>query len=117
MMGEQVRWQGVGRWLSFAVAALLVIVAIPSFVTDDPAVGWNIFLGLLLFGVIASGNRRAPLLLLVLLGLMVVRLLVALVAERNIIAAVTDGVLLIPLFFAWQDLRRQAALIDGDEPK
>jgi hypothetical protein len=116
MMADQVRWQGVGRWLSFAAAALLVIVAIPSFATNDAAVGWNIFLGLLLFGVVASGNRFAPLLLLVLLALMVLRLLVALVADRNIIAAVTDGVLLIPLFFAWRDLRRQAAISDQRGP-
>jgi hypothetical protein len=115
-MGEQVSWQGVGRWLSFAAAALLIIVAIPNFATNDAAVGWNIFLGLLLFGAVASGYRRAPLLLLVLLGLMVLRLLVALTVERNVIEAVADGVLLILLFFGWQDLRRQSALIDENGP-
>jgi hypothetical protein len=111
-MGEQVSWRGVGRWLSFAVAALLIIVAIANFGTNDAAVGWDIFLGLLLFGAVASGYRRAPLLLLVLLGLMALRLFVALAVERNIIEAVSGGVLLILLFFAWQDLRRQSALID-----
>lgn len=111
-MGEQVSWRGVGRWLSFAVAALLIIVAIANFGTNDAAVGWDIFLGLLLFGAVASGYRRAPLLLLVLLGLMALRLFVALAVERNIIEAVSGGVLVILLFFAWQDLRRQSALID-----
>jgi lysylphosphatidylglycerol synthetase-like protein (DUF2156 family) len=117
MMGEQVRWQGVGRWFSYAVAALLVIIAIPSFATNDAAAGWNIFLGLLLFGGVASGSRRAPLLLLVLIGLMLLRVLVALAAERNVVEAVGDGILLILLFFAWQDLRRQALLVVEHEPE
>ena len=116
MMDEQVRWRGLGRWLSFAVAALLVIAAIPDFATDDAAAGWNIFLGLLLFGVIASGSRRAPLLLLVLLGLMVVRLISALAVERTIISGVTNGAPLLLLFVAWLDLRKQAALMIAEGP-
>lgn len=117
MMGDQVRWQGAGRWLSFAVAALLVILAVPSLETDDAAVGWNVFLGLLLFGAVASGYRRAPLVLLVLFCLMLLRLVVAMAIEQNIIASATDGVLLIPLFFAWQDLKRQSALLNQQAPE
>ena len=116
-MSEDIRWEGAGKWLSFAVAALLVVVAIPSIATNNPAAGWNIFLGLLLFGFVASGNRRAPALVLALLGLMVLRLVVALTVQRNVIEAAGDGVLLIPLFFAWRDLKRQAELMKERGPE
>ena len=116
-MSEDIRWEGAGKWLSFGVAALLVLVAIPSIATNDPAAGWNIFFGLLLFGVVASGNRRAPALVLALLGLMVLRLVLALAAQRNVIEAAGDGVLLIPLFFAWRDLRWQADLMKKRGPE
>jgi len=115
-MGDDVRWRGPGRWLSFGVSALLIVASIPAVAVDDASAGWNIFLGLLLFGVIASGNRRALLLAGVLTALMAVRLVLALVAQRNIIGAVSDAVILILLVFAWQDLRRQAATDQDGRP-
>lgn len=116
MMDEQVQWRGVGRWLSFFVAALLVIAAIPNLPKNDAAAGWNIFLGLLLFGVVASGNRRAPLFLVVLIGLLALRLIFALANEGTLISAVTNLVPLLLLLVAWVDLRKQAAIIDAKEP-
>src|SRR5438270_1359484 len=113
-MDEQVHWRGMGRWLSFVVAALLIVAAVPNFATNDAAAGWNIFLGLLLFGAVASGSRRAPLLVMVLVGLMALRSIIAVAAERSAIGALLSAVLFICLFFAWRDLRRQAALIEKE---
>ena len=73
-----IKWIGWGRWLSFALSALLLLGGALD-LNQEAAAGWNIFLGLLLFGVIASGHRKAPLLALVLTGLMAVRLLFAII--------------------------------------
>jgi len=64
--------------------------------------------------VIASGNWRAPLLLLVLLGLMVLRPVLALAAGRTAISALTNSVPLLLLFGAGLDLRKEAALINAE---
>jgi hypothetical protein len=116
-MSDQVHWRGVGRWLSFAVAVLLVVLSIPAFATDDASAGWNIFLGLLLFGFIASGHRRAPLMIGIIAALTALRLIVALAIERNAIGAIVEALLLILLFVAWQDIRRQAASLDSEAPQ
>jgi hypothetical protein len=111
-MDEQVRWHGIGRWLSFAVAAVFLLLAIPDFATDDPAAGWNIFLGLLLFGATAAGSRRAPLLLLMLTLLMVLRITLGFIGGHfSLIDAVGNTFLLIGLVAAWLDLRKQSTLI------
>jgi hypothetical protein len=109
MTNEQHCWRGTARWLSFAVAGVFVIAAIPQVLANDAAAGWNIFLGLLLFGAIASGNRRAPLLVLVLTTLMVLRSGLALVG-REFGGAATSAVLALLLAVAWRGLWRQAAL-------
>ena len=109
MEAEEIHWRGVGRWVCFAVAFLFVVVAIPYVMTNEAAAGWNISLGLLLFGVIASGSRRAPLLVAILVGLNIVRIVEALVVEHSATGAATAGVVVLLLVFAWRDLRQQAA--------
>jgi hypothetical protein len=116
-MSGQVGWSGTGRWLSFTVAALLILFSIPSIAADDASAGWNIFLGLLLFGFVASGHRRAPMMIGVVTALTALRLIVGLVVERSAIEAIADALLLTLLFFAWQDIRRQAATLDGEAPQ
>jgi hypothetical protein len=116
-MSDQVHWRGVGRWLSFAVAVLLIVISIPAVASDDPGVGWNIFLGLLLFGFVASGHRRAPLMVGVVTALTAVRLVAALVVQRNVNLLAWETLLLILLVFAWRDIRRQAALLDNEAPE
>jgi hypothetical protein len=116
-MTDQLHWRGIGRWLSFAVAALLIILSIPAFATDDASAGWNIFLGLLLFGFIASGHRRAPLMVGIIASLTALRLIVALAVERNAIGAIAEALLLILLFVAWQDITRQAAALNSEAPQ
>ena len=115
-MSEQVHWQGLGRWLSFAVAVLLVVLSIPAFATDDASAGWNIFLGLLLFGFIASGHRRAPVMVGVIAALTALRLIVGLVIERNLVGAIAEALLLLLLLVAYWDIRRQAASLDREAP-
>jgi hypothetical protein len=112
-MDEQVRWHGTGRWLSFAVAALFILLAIPDFANDDPAAGWNIFLGLLLFGVMAAGSRRAPLVVLVLTLLMVLRITLSFIGGHfSPIDAVANVLVMVALVVAWLDLRKQATLMN-----
>ena len=112
-MSDQVHLRGIGRWLSFAVAALLVALSIPAFATDDASAGWNIFLGLLLFGFVASGHRRAPLMVGVVAALTALRLIVGLVVERSATVAIANALLLILLLIAWRDIRGQAAAVDS----
>lgn len=112
-MHKHFRWQGLGRWLSFAIAALFVAAAIPNIVANHPAGGWNLFLGLLLFGVVASGSRRAPSLVLVLIGLTVLRFLLLMINEWKGVDLVVNGLAVVALLIAWQDLRKQAAALNG----
>lgn len=112
-MDEQVRWHGTGRWLSFAVAAVFILLAIPDIANDNPAAGWNIFLGLLLFGAMAAGSRRAPLLLLVLTLLMVLRITLSFIGGHfRPIDAVGNMLVLVGLVVAWLDLRKQSTLMN-----
>jgi len=107
----EIAWTGLGKWLSFLSAAILILVAVP-FVLDRAAAaraGWNIFLGLLLFGVIASGNRRAPLLALALAVLMAARVAVAVAIGPDGFADIGLPLLLCATTaLAAYDLRKQA---------
>lgn len=109
-------WSGLGKWLSSAAALLLILRAVPWIF--DPqrgaAAGWNIFLGLLLFGAIASRNARAPAIAAAIAMLMVVRLGVGLAAGADALDMGVDGVLLLLIGAAAYDLRKQrAALPEG----
>jgi hypothetical protein len=107
----EIAWTGLGKWLSFLSAAVLILVAMP-FVLDRAGgvrAGWNIFLGLLLFGVTASGNRRAPLLALALAILMVVRVIVAIALGSDAFVDIAPALLLcVTTGLAAYDLRKQA---------
>jgi len=70
-------WSGWGRWLSFVAGTLLIVLSLPLILTNSAAAGWNIFLGLLLLGAVASGNERAPLIAIILSAIMVLRIIVA----------------------------------------
>jgi hypothetical protein len=109
IMDEQVRWRGVGRWLSFTIGGVFLLAAIPHFAADDPAAGWNIFLGLLLFGAMAAGSRRAPSVLLVLAVVMVVRIVLAFMrGHLALIDGLGNVLVLVALLVAWFDLRKQS---------
>lgn len=111
-MDDQVHWRGVGRWLSFVAAGLLMLISTPAVFSHafGATAGWNIFLGLLLIGGIASGHRKAPLLAGVLCALMLFRLILSLVAGSMIDAAF-NLLLLGMLLAVWQSLRKQAAVL------
>lgn len=108
----EIRWAGWGRWLSFLVSALLILLAVPYVMDyrEGAAAGWNIFLGLLLFGAIASGNRHASTLTLVLVGLMAIRLTLATLIGASIFMIASNLLLLILVSMAAYDLRRQSLL-------
>ena len=110
MAGDSdITWAGWGRRLSFALSALLLLGGALD-LNQEAVAGWNIFLGLLLFGVSASGHRKAPLLALVLTGLMVLRLLFAAVMYGPNAVRVIVSVLPLALAAgAAYDLRKQAA--------
>jgi hypothetical protein len=108
MAGGQLQWQGMGRWLSFAVAAALIVASVPDVLENNSAAGWNLFLGLLLLGAVASGNRQAPLLLGVLTALMALRLVIGLAVERDVARVIPDVILLVAVACAWLQIRRQA---------
>jgi len=112
---REIEWKGWGRWLSFATSALLILIAVP-FVFDHGLgsyAGWNIFLGLLLFGTITSGNRKAPLLALILTGLMALRLVVGIVSGSNVIEVVMGLLMLAMTTGAAYDLRKQVTSANG----
>jgi hypothetical protein len=88
---DEIDWSGPGRWLSFASSGLMILIAVP-FVFDQgqgAIAGWNIFLGLLLFGAVASGNKEAPLIATIIAVLMVVRLLSLFVIGWDTFGALT----------------------------
>lgn len=75
MEENQIEWAGAGRWLSFAGSALLVLSGIPAILGSSGGItaGWNIFLGLLLFGSVASGSKFAPKAAIIVAALMLLR--------------------------------------------
>lgn len=113
-------WSGLGKWLSSAAALLLILRAVPWIF--DPqrgaAAGWNIFLGLLLFGAVASRNARAPAIGAAIAMLMAVRLGVGIAAGADPLDIGVEGVLLLLIGAAAYDLRKQrAALPEGQAPR
>ena len=109
MKGEQEHvWRGSGRWLSFVAAALLILLSIPLVVLNMAAVGWNIFLGLLLFAAVASGHPKAPLIATILSVVMAIRLVLTLASGAVALdIAVGAGLLVLTSAAAFQ-LRQQA---------
>jgi hypothetical protein len=112
-MGEktEIRWRGSGRWLSFVLAGLLIVLSIPLVFdrVNGAAAGWNIFLGLLLFGTIASNQPKAPVLALIMTGLMGLRFLLAVVFHPELFGLALTGFSLTLAAAATYDLRKQAA--------
>lgn len=101
-------WTGWGRWLSYAVAALLIVYSISLVVLNEPAAGWNIFLALLLFAAVASGHKRAPGVAVVLTVLMALRFGVTLMSGTMTLDIVITGTLFVLSAAAAYHLRRQA---------
>jgi hypothetical protein len=110
MNGEQEHvWAGRGRWLSFVVAALLIVLSIPFVLLNMATAGWNIFLGLLLFGAVASGNRTAPLIAIILCVILAIRLVLGIATGAAVLDIAVGGGLLLLSSAAAFHLRRQAA--------
>jgi hypothetical protein len=108
--GEQEHvWTGSGRWLSFVVAALLILLSIPLVVLNMAAAGWNIFLALVLFAAVASGHPKAPLIAIILSVVMAIRLVLTLASGAAAMdIAVGAGLVVLTSAAAYQ-LRQQAA--------
>lgn len=109
---QNTTWTGLGRWLLIGLGIMLIFLAIPLVFSREngAAAGWNIFLGLLAIGAIASGNRKAPLLALILAALMAIRLIVAIIAGASGLVLAGSLVLLAIAAGAALDLRKQARL-------
>jgi hypothetical protein len=109
-MDEQVEWTGYGRWLSIVGGAVLLLSGIPLVFSSSngAAAGWNIFLGLLLFGAIASGSKSAPKIALGVAILMLVRLILVPVLGGGVASFLLQLVQFGLIAAAAVDLRRQA---------
>lgn len=105
-------WTGLGRWLLIGFGIMLIFLSIPIVFSQDngAAAGWNIFLGLLAIGAIASGNRKAPLLSLVLASLMAIRLIAVIINGSSVSVLAGSLILLVIAAGAAYDLRKQARL-------
>ena len=104
-----VRWSGWGRWLSFALAAALILFTVPMIRANANIGGWRVFLAVLLIGAVASGHRSAPMTALLISAFIALQLAFALalgVAPNALSAAL---LLALGIGAAW-DLRRQAKL-------
>lgn len=106
---EQVEWSGWGRWILFAVSALLVILSVPLVVANSAAAGWNIFLGLLLFGAVASGNKHAPTVAFVLAAIFALRAILGIAAGAGLLGFGIETIFSASTAAAAYQLRRQRA--------
>ena len=104
------RWHGVGRWLAFALATLLILIAIPLvFHAETGAMaGWNIFLGLLLAGAVGSGSRHAPPVAFLIAAILLIRIVTSVLFVPINIGLLFDMLMAAMAAVAAQDLRRQA---------
>ena len=109
-IGRTVEWCGRGRWLSFGLAAVLILTALPLVFhrATGAMAGWNIFLGLLLAGAVGSGYRHAPRIALIIAVLMLIRLAMAIVFMPVVIAIIVELLIAALAAVAAYDLRRQA---------
>lgn len=108
--GEQEHvWSGWGRWLSFVVAALLILFSIPLVILNMAAAGWNIFLGLLLFAAVASGHAKAPLIAIILSVVMAIRLVLTLASGAAALDLAASAGLFVLTSAAAYQLRQQSA--------
>lgn len=114
MDGPQVHWTGEARWLTFAVALLLFVTGIVFVGINVPFAGWNIFLGLLLFGSVASGYIHAPRTVKLVGILMAIRVVFALFAQ-DAAGVIISATACVALGFAWRDFKRQAANLAADQ--
>ena len=107
---KDIAWVGLGRWLMICLGILLVLVAVPLVFSREngAAAGWNIFLGLLAIGTVASGNHKAPLLAVVLTVLMAIRLVAALIFGARGIDLAASLIFLVIAGGAAYELRRQS---------
>ena len=114
------KWRGPGRWLSITVAGLLVALAMIGLwvglsqaysTVMEVAVGWNLFLGLILIGAIISGSKHAPALTMIISFLMMIRAVLGVVAGASPIGILLDVLFTVLIGLAAFDLRRQARAI------
>lgn len=110
--GKTYLWTGLGRWLALAAAAGMILSSIPLIVSNVAAGGWNVFLGLLLFGVTVSGNRHAPMLAYVLAILFAIRTGLAVLIAADFIGAAIEGVFCAVIAVAASQLDHQKAAAD-----
>lgn len=110
--GKTYQLTGFGRWLAFAVAAGMILLAIPLIVSNVAAGGWNVFLGLLPFGVTVSGNRHAPTLAYILAILFAIRAVLAVLFATDLIGAAIEAVFCAVIAVAASRLDHQKAAAD-----
>lgn len=108
VIDNSIKWIGIGRWFLFVVVGFLIVLVI-FFVFDyvsGVVVGWNIFLGFLLCGVIVFGNVSVFVIVMIIVVFIVVRLLVVVVFDVGLVDIVV-GVFLFVIVsvFVW-DLRK-----------
>ena len=112
-----IKWRGPGRWLSLAVAGFLIALAMiglwvglsrPSSTAMEAAVGWNLFLGLILLGAIISGAKRAPVLAMIMAILMSIRGILGAVAGASLFGILLDVTVTVLIGLAAFDLWRQS---------
>ena len=109
MANAKFHWSGWGKWLSFALAIFLMLLALPLMLhrATGAAAGWNIFLGLLIFGSVVSNNKRAPLLLVIIAVLMFVRFVFTIIYYDTTPDIIISSILVIFSVLTAFDLRRQ----------
>ena len=105
-----IAWKGWGRLLFIGLGISLILLAVPLVFSreDGAAAGWDIFLGLLAIGAVASGSRKAPLLALILAALMALRLLATIIHRPSVLDLVASLLFLATAAGAAYDLRKQS---------
>jgi len=103
------QWSGWGKWLSLALAILLILLAIPLMLGNGTgaAAGWDLFIGLLIFGSIVSNHRRAPLLATFVAALMVIRFIITVISDNHTPDIILSALLALLAVGTAFDLRRQ----------
>ena len=92
----------------FAVAAFLVLSSVPLLLANSAGAGWNIFLGLLLFGVLAANDERAPNVAYILAVILAIRALAGIGWGASLLDALIHAILAGATVAAAHDLRKQA---------
>jgi hypothetical protein len=106
-MEQNLNWTGRGKIISLAASFILILPAVINFSESGAAAGWNIFLGLILFGAIVSNYAKATRIVFLIFVVCCIRIAADIFVHAQLANAGLDILVAALVGLAYLDLRQQ----------